>query len=57
MKPHPDYPPEDGRYLRGNDFSPMEFIERFRAQVSLVDLQFKGTPQSIRQAIWSCFQA
>ncbi len=21
--PHPDYPPEDGRYLRGNDFSPV----------------------------------
>jgi len=22
VDPHPDYPPEDGRYLRGNDFSP-----------------------------------
>jgi len=22
VKPHPDYPPEEGRYLRGNDFSP-----------------------------------
>ena len=21
--PHPDYPPEDGRYLRGNDKSPV----------------------------------
>lgn len=35
---------------------PMEFIERFRAQVSLVDLQFKGTPESIRKAVWSCYQ-
>ena len=21
--PHPDYPPEEGRYVRGNDFSPV----------------------------------
>jgi tetrahydromethanopterin S-methyltransferase subunit A len=35
---------------------PMELIERFRAQVSLIDLQFKGTPESIRRAVWSCYQ-
>ena len=23
MSPHPDYPPEEGTYLRGNDFSPV----------------------------------
>ncbi len=23
VRPSPDYPPEDGRYLRGNDFSPV----------------------------------
>jgi len=23
VDPHPDYPQEDGRYLRGNDFSPV----------------------------------
>ena len=23
VQPHPDYPPEEGRYLRGNDFSPV----------------------------------
>ena len=23
VKPHPDYPPEEGRYLRGNDYSPV----------------------------------
>ena len=22
VDPHPDYPPEEGRYVRGNDFSP-----------------------------------
>ena len=26
VKPHPDYPPEEGRYLRGNDFSPVAFV-------------------------------
>jgi tetrahydromethanopterin S-methyltransferase subunit A len=35
---------------------PMEFIERFRSQVSLIDLQFKGTPETVRQAVWSCYQ-
>ena len=23
VDPHPDYPPEEGRYIRGNDFSPV----------------------------------
>jgi len=23
VSPHPDYPPEEGRYLRGNDASPV----------------------------------
>lgn len=22
VQPHPEYPPEEGRYLRGNDYSP-----------------------------------
>jgi hypothetical protein len=35
---------------------PMECIERFRKQLSLIDLQFKGTPQSVRKAVWSCYQ-
>lgn len=159
VKPHPDYPPEEGRYIRGNDYSPvavavilncpqenipreiemlvragvesgaalsgtvqtenigfekiicnivanpniryiliggpeseghltgealkalikngvdekkriigtdaphpylfnlsMEMIERFRKQVSLIDLQFEGDPNLIRNAVWSCYQ-
>lgn len=35
---------------------PGEFVERFRKQITLIDLQFKGTPQTIRKAVWSCFQ-
>ena len=35
---------------------PMEFIDRFRKQVKLVDLQFRGTPETIRRAVWSCYQ-
>ena len=23
VSPHPEYPPEEGRYIRGNDFSPV----------------------------------
>jgi tetrahydromethanopterin S-methyltransferase subunit A len=159
VNPHPDYPPEDGRYLRGNDFSPVavaiiltrdedkipqeienlvrigietgaalsgtvqtenigfekivcnivanpnirylilggpeseghltgealkalllngvdekkriigteaphpflfnlsiEMVERFRKQLSLIDLQFEGDPNLIRKAVWSCYQ-
>ena len=159
VKPHPDYPPEEGRYLRGNDFSPvtvavvlncdadkippeieklvragiesgaalagtmqtenigfekivcnivsnpnirylilagpeseghltgeamkaliqngvdekkriigtsaphpflfnlsMEMIDRFRKQLSLIDLQFEANPDVIRKAVWSCYQ-
>jgi tetrahydromethanopterin S-methyltransferase subunit A len=159
VDPHPDYPPEDGRYLRGNDFAPvavaiilttdedkipqeletlvrvgietgaalsgtvqteniglekivcnivanpniryliiggpeswghstgealkalihqgvdekkriigtnaphpflfnlsMKMIERFRKQLSVIDLQFEGDPNLIRKAVWSCYQ-
>jgi tetrahydromethanopterin S-methyltransferase subunit A len=159
VDPHPDYPPEDGRYLRGNDYSPaavaiilttdedkipheletlvrvgietgaalsgtvqtenigfekivcnivanpniryliiggpeswghstgealkalihqgvdekkriigtnaphpflfnlsMKMIERFRKQLSVIDLQFEGDPNLIRKAVWSCYQ-
>lgn len=35
---------------------PMEFIERFRIQISLIDLQFTQDPDIIRQAVWSCYQ-
>jgi tetrahydromethanopterin S-methyltransferase subunit A len=34
----------------------LEMIERFRDQLTLVDLQFQGDPQLIRQAVWSCYQ-
>jgi tetrahydromethanopterin S-methyltransferase subunit A len=26
VKPHPEYPPEEGRYLRGNDYSPVAVV-------------------------------
>ncbi len=35
---------------------PAEWIERFRAQVTLIDLLCKGTKELIRQAVWSCYQ-
>ena len=35
---------------------PPEFIDRFRAQLSVVDLQFEGNPDIIRTAVWSCYQ-
>jgi len=35
---------------------PLELIERFRKQVTVVDLQFEGDPEVIRNAVWSCYQ-
>jgi tetrahydromethanopterin S-methyltransferase subunit A len=35
---------------------PVEFIERFRKQLTLIDLQFEGDPDVIRKAVWSCYQ-
>jgi tetrahydromethanopterin S-methyltransferase subunit A len=35
---------------------PMEFIDRFRNQLSVIDLQFEGNPELIRKAVWSCYQ-
>jgi tetrahydromethanopterin S-methyltransferase subunit A len=35
---------------------PAEFIEHFRKQIILIDLQFQGNPEIIRKAVWSCYQ-
>jgi len=35
---------------------PIELIDRFRKQLSLIDLQFEGDPDIIRNAVWSCYQ-
>jgi len=35
---------------------PMEMIDRFRKQVSFIDLQFEANPDVIRKAVWSCYQ-
>jgi len=33
-----------------------EMIERFRDQLTLVDLQFQQDPDLVRKAVWSCYQ-
>ncbi len=35
---------------------PIELIERFRAQLTPIDLQFVDDPDVVRQAVWSCYQ-
>ena len=35
---------------------PIEFIDRFRQQITLIDLQFKGSKEIIIKAVWSCYQ-
>ena len=35
---------------------PFELIDRFRKQLSLIDLQFEGDSDVIRNAVWSCYQ-
>jgi len=35
---------------------PSEFVERFRKQLTVIDLVSEGSPEILRQAIWSCYQ-
>jgi tetrahydromethanopterin S-methyltransferase subunit A len=35
---------------------PAELIDRFRRQLTLIDLQFVADPDVIRTAVWSCYQ-
>ena len=35
---------------------PMEMVDRFRKQLSLIDLQFQADPELVRKAVWSCYQ-
>jgi tetrahydromethanopterin S-methyltransferase subunit A len=35
---------------------PIQLIDRFREQLSLIDLQFEGDPDLIKKAVWSCYQ-
>jgi tetrahydromethanopterin S-methyltransferase subunit A len=35
---------------------PIEFINRFRRQLSVIDLQFESDSDVIRKAVWSCYQ-
>ncbi len=35
---------------------PLEWIERFRKQITLIDLLCKGTVETVRKAVWSCYQ-
>lgn len=54
---------DEGKRIRGTNAPhpllyniPMNFIERFKKQLTLIDLQFYGTPELIRKAVWSCYQ-
>ena len=33
-----------------------EFVQRFREQITVVDLINEGSPDVMRQAVWSCYQ-
>ncbi len=35
---------------------PSDFIARFREQVTVVDLIDEGSPEVLRQAVWTCYQ-
>lgn len=34
----------------------LEFVERFRDQITLIDLVNEGSPEVLREAVWSCYQ-
>jgi tetrahydromethanopterin S-methyltransferase subunit A len=35
---------------------PREYAERFRRQLTVIDLVNEGSPEVVRQAVWSCYQ-
>jgi tetrahydromethanopterin S-methyltransferase subunit A len=35
---------------------PEEYVERFRQQVTVIDLINEGSPDVLRQGVWSCYQ-
>jgi len=35
---------------------PSEFIERFRRQITVIDLLNEGDPAVLRRAVWACYQ-
>ncbi len=35
---------------------PLEFIERFRKQIQIVDLLNEGDPDLVQRAVWACYQ-
>lgn len=35
---------------------PQEYVTRFRNQVSVIDLVNEGSPEVLRQAVWTCYQ-
>lgn len=35
---------------------PSEFVDRFRKQVTVLDLVNEGSPEVLRRAVWSCYQ-
>jgi len=35
---------------------PTGYVERFRKQITVIDLLNEGSPEVLRQAVWSCFQ-
>ncbi|MGB2821366.1 MAG: tetrahydromethanopterin S-methyltransferase subunit A [Phycisphaerae bacterium] len=35
---------------------PGEYIERLRKQITVIDLVNEGSPEALRQAVWSCYQ-
>jgi tetrahydromethanopterin S-methyltransferase subunit A len=54
---------DDGKRIIGSNSPapylynlPIESIERFRQQITVIDLIDEGSPDVLRQAVWSCYQ-
>ena len=47
VAPHPNYPPEEGRYVRGNDPSPVAVVLNCDADKIPLDLVRGGRPVTL----------
>jgi len=50
VAPHPDYPFEDGRYLRGNDFSPVAVAIILNCDADKIPRELENLVRTEREA-------
>ena len=54
VKPHPDYPPEEGRYIRGNDNSPVAVAIILNCDADKIPPELENLVRAEQRAVQHC---